>query len=216
MASDDGNGVGGVSDYVLIDKEKCVDDDECVVEVKECDESELIGKRVSSLGVAFEVYNEYDFRKGFSIRCDKLPRREGSQEVRSREFCCGKQGVKRCPGKQDKTFTKRSRRCNCKARVIFYIESNGEWVCKKHNMVHNHELLLEDEVHKLRSHKKVEKAHVNYFQKIRRNGMKVSDAYRLPRNEAEGSPSLGFSERDTYNSVANEVKGTLDGAMPTI
>ena len=41
-------------------------------------------------------------------------------------------------------------------------------------MVHNHELLLEDEVHKLRSHKKVEKAHVNFFQKMRRNGMKVS------------------------------------------
>ena len=78
-------------------------------------------------------------------------------------------------------------------------------------MVHNHELLLEDEVHKLRSHKKVEKAHVDYFQKMRRNGMKVLHAYRLLRNEAGGSPSLGFSERDAYNSVANEVKRTLDG-----
>jgi len=38
-------------------------------------------------------------------------------------------------------------------------------------MVHNHELLLEDEVHKLRSHKKVEKVHVDFFQKMRRNGM---------------------------------------------
>ena len=41
--------------------------------------------------------------------------------------------------------------------------------------------------------------------------MKDSHAYRLLRNEAEGSPSLGFSERDVYNSVANEVKRTLDG-----
>ena len=40
----------------MIDKEKCVDDDECVVEVKESDESELTGKRVSSLDFAFEVY----------------------------------------------------------------------------------------------------------------------------------------------------------------
>ena len=72
MASDDGNGVGSVSNYVVIDKEKCVDGDECVVEVKECEESELIGKRVGSLDAAFELYNEYAFRKGFSIRCEKL------------------------------------------------------------------------------------------------------------------------------------------------
>ena len=78
MASDDGNIVGGVSYCVLIDKEKCVDDDECVVEVKEADESELTGKRFSSIGVAFQVYNECVFRKGFSISCDKLRRREVS------------------------------------------------------------------------------------------------------------------------------------------
>jgi len=64
------------------------------------------------------------------------------------------------------TFTKHSRMCNCKARAIFHIKANGEWVCKKHDMIHNHELLLADEVHKLRSHKKVEKAHVDFFQKM--------------------------------------------------
>jgi len=41
--------------------------------------------------------------------------------------------------------------------------------------------------------------------------MKVSHAYWLLRNKAGGSPSLGFSERDAYSSVANEVKRTLDG-----
>ena len=65
MASYDGNVVGGVSNHVVIDKEKCVDDDECVVEVKEASELKLIGKRVNSIGVAFQVYNEYAFRKGF-------------------------------------------------------------------------------------------------------------------------------------------------------
>jgi len=54
-------------------------------------------------------------------------------------------------------------------------------------MIHNHELLLEDEVHKLRSHKKVEKAHVDCFQKMRINSMKVSHAYQLLRNESGGS-----------------------------
>jgi len=98
-----------LSNCVAVDKEKCVDiDDECVVEVKEADKSELTGKRVTSIDVAFEVYNEYAFRKGFSIRCDKLRRREGSQEVHSMEFCCSKQGSKSCPEKKDKAFTKQN------------------------------------------------------------------------------------------------------------
>ena len=82
VASDDRDGAGGVSNYVMIDKEKCVAGDEYVAKVKECEESELIGKRVSSLDDVFEVYNEYAFRKSFSIRCDKLRRSEGSQKVR--------------------------------------------------------------------------------------------------------------------------------------
>ena len=52
---------------------------------------------------------------------------------------------------------------------------------------------------------------MDYFKKMKRNCMKVSHVYRLLRNEVRGSPSLGFSERDAYNSVANKVKRTLDG-----
>jgi len=41
--------------------------------------------------------------------------------------------------------------------------------------------------------------------------MKVSHAYQLLRNEIGASLLLEFSERDAYNSIANEVKRTLDG-----
>jgi len=80
MASDNGSIVGGVSNSVVIDKEKCVDDDECAVKVKGADESELIG-RVSSIDATFTAYNDYAFCRGSSSRCDKLQRREGSQEI---------------------------------------------------------------------------------------------------------------------------------------
>ena len=100
VASDNGNGVGGISNYVVIDKEKCVDGDECFIEVKECEESELIGKRVSSLDATFEAYNEYAFHKGFSIRCDKLRRREGSQEVHQGSFLTVNKVLKGVRGKK--------------------------------------------------------------------------------------------------------------------
>ena len=91
VAFDNGNIIADVSNCVVIDKEKCVDvDGEYVVEVNEANESELTGKRISSIDVAFEVYNECAFCKGFSISCDRLRKREGSQEVHSREFHCSK------------------------------------------------------------------------------------------------------------------------------
>ena len=54
-----GNIIPSMSNFVLADKEKCVDvDAKCVARVKEVDESETISKQVSSLDVAFEVYDE--------------------------------------------------------------------------------------------------------------------------------------------------------------
>lgn len=56
------NPIGGSKGKVVVYDDgnggECVDGGNGVVEVKECDESELIGKRVSSLDAAFEVYNE--------------------------------------------------------------------------------------------------------------------------------------------------------------
>ena len=120
VVPDNGNIVTAVFNSVVANKGKyAAIDAECVVEVKEADKSEMIGKMVSSLDVTFEVYNKYAFRKNFSIIYDKLRRREGAQEVHLREFYYNKQGFKRCYGKKDKTFAKRSRRYNCKAKAIF-------------------------------------------------------------------------------------------------
>ena len=100
--ADNGN-IAAMSNCVVGNMEKRVEvDAKCVAKMKEADELEMIGKRVHSLDVAFKVYNEYAFHKGFSIRCDKLRKREGLQEVRPKEFCCSKQDVKRCLGKKIK------------------------------------------------------------------------------------------------------------------
>ena len=62
VVPDNGNIVAAMSNYVVADKEEYVDvDAKCVAELKEADESEMIGKRVNSLDVAFEAYNEYAF-----------------------------------------------------------------------------------------------------------------------------------------------------------
>ena len=56
VVPDRGNIKVAMSNYVVADKAKyVVIDAECVIEVKEANESEMIGERVSSLHEAFEV-----------------------------------------------------------------------------------------------------------------------------------------------------------------
>ena len=183
--------------------------------MKEANESEMIGKSINSLDVVSDVYNEYAFRLGFSIRYDKLRRREGSQEVCLREFVAENKVLKGILGKMIR-FAKQRCRSNHKARSVFYIEANEEWACKEHDMIHNHELLLEDKVHELRSHKKFEKAHVNFFQKLRRNGMEVSHAYQLLRNEDGVHHYLSLAKGMRIIVLQMKSRGLYIGAMPII
>ena len=77
-----------ISNCRVVDKGKCVAiDSKCDAQVKEVDELEMIDKRASSPDEAFELCNKYAFCKGFSIRCGRLRRRKGSQELSLRELC---------------------------------------------------------------------------------------------------------------------------------
>ena len=82
-------------------------------------------------------------------------------------------------------------------------------------MIHNHELLLEDAAHKLRSHKNVEKAQVDFcFQKMSGNGMKVSYAYWLLRNE-DGVPHYwGLAKGMPIIVLQIKLQGLWIGVMP--
>ena len=79
VVHDNSNIVADISNLVVPNKGKCVAVKlDYVIELKEANELEIIGKRVSSLDEAFEIHNKYAFRKSFSVRCDKLRRRKGS------------------------------------------------------------------------------------------------------------------------------------------
>ena len=125
--------------------------------MKEANESEMIGERVSSLHEAFEVPMSTLFLG--VLREDVIS--WGRERVHKRcvreSFVAAKKVLKGALGKKDKTFAKLSHRCNCKAMATFYIEANREWVCNKHDMIHDHKFFLEDEIYKLSLHKKMRK-----------------------------------------------------------
>ena len=61
----------------------------------ECDEIK-IGMQVRSEEEAYNLYNEYALKRGFSIR--KVITQEYNGVIRQREFVCSKQGYKECKG----------------------------------------------------------------------------------------------------------------------
>lgn len=178
-----------------------VDKDVAVFE--EAEESELMFKEVNSDVEAYELYNDYAFRKGFSVRKSKV-RRSKNNDLSMRKFLCSNAGLKDEKRKRTRAFEKLNIRSGCKAFVQFHISEDGVYRVIKHNMVHNHPMIPADKRHLLRSQRKVNKDQKQFISNLKSSGVQVSDAIRVLRNEAGGSPNVGFTPRDVYNALAGE------------
>jgi len=121
MASDDSDIIGGVSNCVVIDKEKCVDDDEYVVEVKEYDELELIGKRVSSIDVTFEVCNEYVSVRVFPLGVTSYEGERVYKRFFQGNFVATIKLLKGVPGKKIRHLQNRARGAIIKLGLYFIL-----------------------------------------------------------------------------------------------
>ena len=76
-----------------------------------------------------------------------------------------KQGLKRNPQKNDKSYLKQNTRSNCNAKVVFRLDKNDDWASTTHVMEHNHSFLSSDEIHLHLSYGKMEKLILNIFKK---------------------------------------------------
>ena len=110
------------------------------------DKEELIkvGMKVNSYKEAYDLYNKYALRKGFSISIWNI-RRDTSNKIRQCEFVCSKQEFQLdedlCEVK--KVNNLETRTC-CKAMIRFTV-NDGEWVISHMYSDHNHELAKPEE-----------------------------------------------------------------------
>ncbi|XP_021721350.1 protein FAR1-RELATED SEQUENCE 5-like [Chenopodium quinoa] len=174
----------------------------------EADTSELLDAEVKDADEAYNLYNNYAYRFGFSIRKGKTrPRNDGT--VCAREFVCSKEGFKK--QSLPKRYTKTDFRTGCKAHVLFAVDKSGVHRCKRHVMDHNHKLVDVDKRHWLRSQRNVSKDQLDMFTSWKDNGMGVSDAYRFVRKESGGFQSVGCVIKDVYNAVGKEKRKKIKG-----
>nr|GMD39417.1 protein FAR1-RELATED SEQUENCE 5-like [Ipomoea batatas] len=114
-------------------------------------DQDLLGVSVSSIDEAYEVYNDYAFRLGFSVRRGKQRYSAGTKQLKMKKFNCSKSGFKRVLRKG--SYLKVDVRTGCRASVQFDLDGNGMWTVTKYQKFHNHEFVSTTKSYLLRSHR---------------------------------------------------------------
>ncbi|PRQ47511.1 putative transcription factor FAR family [Rosa chinensis] len=172
----------------------------------DCEELKL-GMEVSSEAEAYELCNNYAYKKGFSIRKGHL-RKDAQNNPRQREFLCSKEGFLR---DEDLCEVKKVRRLEtrtgCKAAFRFNVE-NGVWKISYTNPHHNHEFASPEERKFLRSGRNIPSvgaAIVGY--RVDESSTPVK-ADPILEKECGSADSVGFTHKD-YHSLLQSKKGEM-------
>ncbi|XP_019179493.1 PREDICTED: protein FAR1-RELATED SEQUENCE 5-like [Ipomoea nil] len=174
-------------------------------------DQDLVGVSVSNVDEAYKLYNDYAYRVGFSVRKGKQRYKGSTNTVKMKRFYCSKAGhkVKVNPGVR--SYSKIDLRTGCGAFVQFDVDGNGVWTITKHEKGHNHELCPSDKSHLLRSHRKVGKNQLSYLKDLKRSGVALTDGVRFLTQQSGGSPFVGFTNPDAFNSLSYDSLKSLDG-----
>ncbi|XP_019166964.1 PREDICTED: protein FAR1-RELATED SEQUENCE 7-like [Ipomoea nil] len=163
-------------------------------------DQDLVGLVVSNADEAFEVYNSYAYRLRFSVRKGHQRYKGSSNTIQMKKFCCSKASYKANSGV--KAYSKIDTRIGCRTFVQFDVGDDGLWTVTKHEKVHNHELCVFNKSHLLRSHRSVGDNQLLYLQGLKDSGVALADGIRFLKHQSGGSPLVGFTSRDAYNSMA--------------
>ncbi|XP_019161905.1 PREDICTED: protein FAR1-RELATED SEQUENCE 7-like [Ipomoea nil] len=162
-------------------------------------DEDLVGVVVSNGVEAYELYNNYAYRVGFSVRKGNQRCKVYSKTVQMKMFMCSKAGFKVKANAGVRAYSKIDTRSGCGACVQFDVGEDGLWTVTKHVKVHNHELCAVDKSHLLRSHRNVGDNQLLYLKDLKKSGVAMADGIRFLKHQARGSPLVGFTNRDAYN-----------------
>ncbi|XP_062012061.1 protein FAR1-RELATED SEQUENCE 5-like [Rosa rugosa] len=139
------------------------------------DEDDLSGKMVCCEVEAYEFYNSYAARIGFSVRKGKKRRDADRLVIRT----------------------------GCKAMIRFTL-AEDMWRVSHFHAEHNHELVKPEERPFLRSNRKMSEAHKGVIKSMRDARIGIIKTYSYLAEEVGGSQNVRFTKRDCYNYVNND------------
>ncbi|XP_019158339.1 PREDICTED: protein FAR1-RELATED SEQUENCE 7-like [Ipomoea nil] len=88
-------------------------------------DEDLVGVVVSNSDEAFELYNGYAYRVGFSVRKGQQRYKASTKSIQMKRFFCAKAGYKEKPNSGVKVYSKIDIRTGCGALVQFDVLGGG-------------------------------------------------------------------------------------------
>lgn len=160
--------------------------DPMIVNRQASDANDLFGMIVNSEEEAYNLYNGYAARIGFSVR--KAQKRKLNNVLRHVNYVCSKEGFQEDgdPSEVKKTF-RLDTRTSCPTRIRFALEDNNVWKVSLFVPEHNHKLAEPDERPFLRSNRKISKAHAGVIKSMISAGIRTTNTYSYLAEEVGGS-----------------------------
>jgi hypothetical protein len=162
-----------------------------------------VGMTFESEEKAFEMYNTYAGKVGFSVRKSNTKRRVNGS-ISQKYIVCSSQGHGQTESSKDTTRT------GCDVRVQFSVSKEGVWTVQKFVIEHNHYLASSNKSHKLRSQRRVSEADRMLIGQIRDAGMKPSQVYEFMKQFYGGADKVPFGKMDCNNEIGRERRKYLE------
>ena len=153
---------------------------------------------------AFDMYNTYAGKVGFSIRKSDTKKREDGT-VSNKHIVCSSQGYRK-----NKSSSKSTTRTGWNTRVQFSVSREGVWTVQKVVLDHNHYLASPNKRQKLRSQRSVEEADRKLIGQMREGGMKPSQVFEFMVQFYGGADKVPFSQIDCNNEIGRQRKKYLE------
>lgn len=118
-------------------------------------ETPKLGMEFDYVEAAYEFYNRYGSKKGFSIRNHKIRTIQGV--VKFRSFCCSKEGFRGVDKRENNVVNHHPEtRTGCQATMHIRLQKNRKFNVTKLALEHNHTLASPGKTHMLRSQRNSE------------------------------------------------------------
>ncbi|XP_028088063.1 protein FAR1-RELATED SEQUENCE 5-like [Camellia sinensis] len=180
--------------------------------VDDCGWKSKVGMPFDSEQAAYDFYNMYGGKVGFSIRKAYANKNRQTKEITSRTFVCYKEGS-RGIDKRD-LLVKNPRqeiRCGCGARFSIKLDRiSGKYIACDFVEHHNHDLVPQDCIHILPSQRKISTTQAIEVELASQSGIPLRSAYELFSRESGGKASLDFTKLDQKNYLRSKRQKDLE------
>ncbi|XP_028069971.1 protein FAR1-RELATED SEQUENCE 5-like [Camellia sinensis] len=165
----------------------------------------ILGMKFDSEQFAYDFYDSYGGRIGFSIRRE-YAHKSKTGEITSRAFACSKEGHRKADKKYYIVNNARAEtRIGCGASMNIKLNrKTGKYTATNFVEMHNHSVVVNECAHMLHSQRKIFTSQSIEIDLATDFGIPLRSSYELMSREAGGGECVRFFKQDQKNYLKNK------------